>query len=120
MQIHDHAQQGDIAGVVRQITNGIDIDCAEKYSSKTPLMCAVASADAGIDMLRFLVENGADVNAVGGELQDTVLGLAVKSDNLDKVQFLLDVGADIHYQRPHGYDTKNQVRSLSLAVKSPS
>ena len=127
MQIHDHATQGDIAGVAHQIASGVDIDCAEevyvdcteevdvdeeevdidcveKYFSETPLMCAIASADAGIDMLRFLVENGADVNAIGGEDQDTVLGLALKSGDLDKIRFLLDVGADIHYQSPHGYD----------------
>ncbi|MBW4661820.1 MAG: ankyrin repeat domain-containing protein [Drouetiella hepatica Uher 2000/2452] len=104
MQIHDHAKQGNIAGVAHQVASGVDINCAEKYFLRTPLMCAVASADAGIDMLQFLVENDADINAVGGEDQDTALGLAVKSGNLDKIRFLLDVGADIHYQLPHGYD----------------
>ena len=104
MQIHIYAKQGDIAGVAHQIASGVDIDCVNKYSSQTPLMCAVASPDASIDMIRFLVENGANVNAVESEYQNTVLGLAVQSGNLDKIQFLLDAGADINYQRPHGYD----------------
>ena len=34
----------------------------------------------------------------------TVLGLAVNSGNLAKIQFILDAGADINYQRPESYD----------------
>ncbi len=104
MQIHIYAKQGDIAGVANQIASGVDIDCVNKYSSQTPLMCAVASPDVSIDMIRFLVENGANVNAVESEYKNTVLGFAVQSGNLDKIQFLLDAGADINYQRPYGYD----------------
>jgi len=105
MQIHEYVKQGDIAGVAHQLANGVDVDAVEQYSWQTPLMCAVTSVDADIDMVRFLVGNGADVNAVGGEFhQDTVLSLAVQSGNLDKIRFLLDAGSNIHYQRPHGYD----------------
>ncbi|BAY89790.1 MULTISPECIES: ankyrin repeat domain-containing protein [unclassified Tolypothrix] len=104
MQIHLYAQQGDIAGVANEISNGVDIDSLEEDFQKTPLMVAVSSSDAGIDMLRFLVEHGANVNAIEPESEHTVLDLAVQSGNIDKVQFILDAGADINYQTENGYD----------------
>lgn len=105
MQTHIYyAQQGNIAGVAREIASGVNIDSVDEYSKQTPLMFAVSSADAGVDMVQFLLEHGANVNAVEEEYQYTVLALAVKSGNLDKIQLILDAGADINYQRPKGYD----------------
>ena len=103
-KIHIYVQQGDIAGVTRKIANGVNIERLDEYSQQTPLMCAVSSANAGIDMIRLLLEHGANVNAVEQESQNTVLGLAVQSGNLDKIQLILDAGADINYQSPDGYD----------------
>ncbi|MEH1795639.1 ankyrin repeat domain-containing protein [Nostoc sp.] len=103
-KIHIYAQQGDIAGVARKIANGVDIERVDEYSQQTPLMCAVSSPNAGVDMIRFLLEHGANVNAVQQESQNTVLGLAVQSGNLDKIQLILDAGADINYQSLDGYD----------------
>jgi ankyrin repeat protein len=104
MQIHIYAQQGNIPGVADELANGVDIDCVDENSPHTPLMCALSSSDAGIDIVRFLIEKGANVNAVEPEYQNTVLGLAVQSGNLEKIQLILDAGADINYQRPEGYD----------------
>ena len=103
MEIHAYTRQGDITAVQRQLASGVDIDCVDEWS-KTPLMYAVNDANVNLDMVRFLVENGADVNAVEGKYNQNVLGLAVGSGNLEKIQYLLDAGADIHYQRPSGYD----------------
>ncbi|BAY15244.1 ankyrin [Anabaenopsis circularis NIES-21] len=103
-KIHIDVQQGNIAGVADKIANGVDIECLDEYSQQTPLMCAVSSPNAGVDMIRFLLEHGANVNAVEPESQNTVLGLAVQSGNLDKIQLILDAGADINYQSPDGYD----------------
>ena len=105
MQIHTYAKQGNIRGVVEEIAKGVDINCIDKDNFQTSLMYAVTSANADIDMVQFLIENGANVNAVDkSEFQNTVLGLAVSSGNLAKIQLLLDAGANINYQRPHGYD----------------
>ncbi|MBD2489388.1 ankyrin repeat domain-containing protein [Aulosira sp. FACHB-615] len=103
-KIHIDVQQGNIAGVADKIANGVDIECLDEYSQQTPLMCAVSSSNAGVEMIRFLLENGANVNAVEPESQNTVLGLAVQSGNLDKIQLILDAGADINYQTSDGYD----------------
>ncbi|MDJ0617571.1 MAG: ankyrin repeat domain-containing protein [Calothrix sp. MO_192.B10] len=105
MKIHTYVRQGNIAGVKQEIAHGVDVDCLDKYSSQTPLMCAVISPNCSVEMVQLLVENGANINAVGGEYKDdTILGLAVRSGNLDKVRYLLDAGADINYRKPHGYD----------------
>ena len=111
MQIHVHARQGNIAGVKQQLAIGVDIDCLDKYPSQTPLMCAVSSPKAGVDMVRYLVDNGANVNEVDEESGHPVLSLAVQSGNLQKIQFLLEAGADIHYQSDHGYDVLSDAMS---------
>jgi ankyrin repeat protein len=109
MQIHTYAKEGDIDGVALELSRGIPIDATDGPYSRTPLMCAVASPNASAEMVRFLIERGADVNAKGGEmsyagLYETVLGLSVQNRDIEKIKLLLDAGADIHYQRPYGYD----------------
>ncbi|WP_228059498.1 ankyrin repeat domain-containing protein [Plectonema radiosum] len=104
MKIHDYVRQGDINEVRRLIRKGIEINCVDEDSDHTPLMVAVSSLNANVDMVRLLVENGADINGVESQFQDTVLGLAVKAGNFDKIRFLLDVGVDINYRTPSGYD----------------
>ncbi|MFL9454712.1 MULTISPECIES: ankyrin repeat domain-containing protein [Nostocales] len=104
MQIHIYAREGDIAKVAYEIANGVDIDCLEEFSQQTPLMYALSSSSALSDMIRFLLQHGANVNAVEPEYQHTVLGLAVQSGNVEKIQLVLDAGADINYRRPGEYD----------------
>ncbi|MEJ1933357.1 ankyrin repeat domain-containing protein, partial [Nostoc sp. NIES-2111] len=106
MQIHTYAYKGDIAGVARELANGVDIDCLTDYYQRTPLMCALNSRDTDGDMIRFLLEHGANVNAVAvtAEHEHTVLEFAVQSGNVEKVQLILDAGADINYRRRREYD----------------
>lgn len=103
MQIHLLARQGDIQSVARELDRGVAVDSIDEADGLTPLMGAVASSEAGLDMVRLLIERGADLNAVGGEYQDSVLGLAIQSGGLEKVRLLLDAGADIHYEKEPGY-----------------
>ena len=79
MQIHTYAKQGNIKGVAKEIAKGVDIDRVDKDNSQTPLMCAVTSTNAGIDMVEFLVENGANVNAgEKNEFQKNCIGISRK------------------------------------------
>jgi len=106
MKIHDYVRKGNIKEVSRLINQeDVYIDCVDKKNSyQTPLMIAVTNPDVNIDMVRFLVENGADIDVVGGEYKRTVIDLAIQSGSIDKIRFLLDAGADIHYRTPDGYD----------------
>ena len=127
MQIHIYAKQGNSEGVVQETVNGAEIDRPDEKKFFTPLMYAVTCEQAGIELVQFLVDRGADVNAIESEFQQPVLGLAIQSGNLPKIQLILDLGANINYQRPHGYDAlidamcivkdKNLLPILSLLLE---
>ncbi len=73
----------------------------------TPLMLAVNSPDASIEVARFLLDNGADVNAVSqGGYDDgrPVLSYALSAGDPAKAALLLQHGANIRYRREGGYD----------------
>src|SRR5688500_3515140 len=103
MHVHNYAKQGDIEGVALALSKGIPVDSVDGPDQRTPLMCAVASSRASVEMVRFLIDRGADVNAFthdysGCGADQAVLGLAVQLGDLDKIRLLLDAGADIKYR----------------------
>ena len=104
MSIHFYARQGNLSEVASLLASGINIDAKEGYTGKTPLLCAALSPEAGVEMLKLLLENGANINAVDSEGHRTVLSSALRSGSVEKVKFLMAQGCDIHYQHPHGYD----------------
>ncbi|MGO8751923.1 MAG: ankyrin repeat domain-containing protein [Thermoguttaceae bacterium] len=105
MLIHNYAEDGNIAGVRDELAKNVDIETRGERDGYTPLMHAVNSANAHRDMVRFLIENGANPNVVGGlrRTKNHVLSLAVKSGDPDKIVTLLDSGADIGYESPSRY-----------------
>ncbi|PAX49814.1 hypothetical protein CK510_27640 [Brunnivagina elsteri CCALA 953] len=103
MKIHDYIIQGNITGVRGELANGVDIDSLDK-SSQTSLIWAVSRHNASLEMVQFLVENGADVNAIGGISNYTVLGFAIQSGNIDKIKYLLEIGVNIHSPGANGCD----------------
>jgi ankyrin repeat protein len=106
--IHDYARDGNVAGVVDELARNVDIEARDDRSDYTPLMYAIVSAEAGPDIVQFLLERGANPNAVQAAnrhaTQKNVLSLAVKAGNCDKIVLLLDAGADIRYESPKRYD----------------
>ena len=105
MLIHEHASDGDVAGVATELARGVDVDARDGTSKKTPLMQAVESPRAGPDVVRVLIERCADVNAVGGlYAPQPELSFAVSAGNVEQVTVLLDAGADIRYRKPERYD----------------
>jgi ankyrin repeat protein len=122
MHIHNYAKQGDIEGVALELSKGIPVDSVDGPDQRTPLMCAVASSRASVEMVRFLIDRGADVNAFthddsGCGADQAVLGLAVQMGDLDKIRLLLDAGADIKYRTTSGYDAL--INAMSHGVTAP-
>ena len=104
MLIHDYVDDGNVAGVADELARNVDIEVRDNRHDRTPLMYAVTSAKAGLDMVQFLLARGANPNAVVEaskyRAQKNVLCLAVGAGNRDKIALLLDAGADIRYKRP--------------------
>jgi ankyrin repeat protein len=61
--IHEAARAGNLDELRRLIAEGVPVDLYDEESGHTPLMMACMSPQAGIEVLEFLVESGADVNA---------------------------------------------------------
>jgi ankyrin repeat protein len=65
---------------------------AANFLDQTPLMC-VPSTRRGFECARLLVDAGADLNARG--LNDlTLLEIAIEPGEVERIEFLLEVGAD--------------------------
>lgn len=113
LKLHQMARLGDTAAVRVLLDSGTAVDARDEQQY-TPLMYAAGSARAGIDMLQLLVQAGADINAtvrseviLEGEthvLVRSVLSEALAGGQVAKIKYLLDVGADLHYTHPHGYE----------------
>ena len=90
------SEHGEFEKVIALAKEGANVN-ARNGNGITPLMMAVTRR-AGVNILRNLIENLADVNARDQRNDGfTILFLAI-STNLDEasIQLLLDSGADIH------------------------
>jgi hypothetical protein len=84
---------------VREMLNDKNVDINEIYACSmtsptmgyTPLMCAVEKGN--IEIVKLLIENGADVNIKSG--RGTALHIAVEYGYPDIVRLLLDKGAEV-------------------------
>jgi ankyrin repeat protein len=107
MKIHHYAQRGDIIGVQQELSLGVSIDSinstADSFEPQTPVQCALASLIAGVDMVEFLIAQGATLSLTPQQGKSD-LYWAVCSGNLEKVQLLLNLGAEIGYVDANGYD----------------
>lgn len=63
-KIHACADEGDAEGVLRELRAGTNVDLPHPDNRCTPLMVAVASQHASLEVVRVLIEHGANVNAV--------------------------------------------------------
>ncbi len=103
MQLHLDAQNGDVAGLARALEAGVPVDARDE-TGLTPLMIAASRSDSNSASVRFLLQHGADPNAIGGEYPESVLMHAVAEGDAERVAILLDAGADIAFAGEHGYD----------------
>lgn len=71
---------------------GSIFDCAEMEYPHNHLV-HIALEENNMDMLDYLISNGADINIKNDE-GDTILNIAVSNDNLEAVRFLLERGAN--------------------------
>jgi ankyrin repeat protein len=107
VSIHEAAQAGDIEKVKALLVQGIDVNGKD---SRGLTLLHVASLSGHEELVRFLINRGADVSAkADGGQKATPLHMAAAMGHKGVVEILLARGADINVQR-HGQ------APLSLAV----
>ena len=89
-ELFDAARRGDRARVAQLLEAGVDVNAKARYDA-TALMFA---ADRGhLEIVRLLVERGADVNIADTFYKFTALGMALGSGHRDVAKYLLQHGA---------------------------
>jgi len=81
----------DFPALAKLLPHG-DINC-EDTDGRTPLMHAVLANDADVEMVKYLVANGADVNTADGDQCWTALHFSARDQRKGIVKALLDSGA---------------------------
>lgn len=99
---------GDSQAARLLLEAGADVDAREGSEGRTPLMAACMSRQAGPDLVKLLLDHGADPNSVGtrtGDLNRPILALAASepTTNLEKIRLLIEYGADVQHRCPNGY-----------------
>ncbi len=89
------AGAGDFAAVQEFLEHGMNINARDEETEQTALLAAVDREN--FDMVRFLLQNGADINLVGGQ-GFTPLHRAVLDGTPAMVLLLLDRGAYLEGQ----------------------
>jgi ankyrin repeat protein len=100
MSIHTAARQGKLKEVRRQLAWGVNVNERHFFTRDTLL---IEAADNGhLDVVKLLIENGADVN-LKGEAWYGPLHAAAAKGHIEVVKILLENGADInifHQNKP--------------------
>ena len=93
--LHIPAGKGDLASIQQELAKGADVN-AKDAAEQTPLM--YASESGRLDIVKYLVENGADVNAksFNKRARGTALIYASSNNRVDVMNYLLDHGANIN------------------------
>jgi ankyrin repeat protein len=110
MEIHIYTEAGDldkVSKLLKRSERPIELVNAYNDAGMTPLMLAVKNPDASIELVKLLLDKGANIaleSRVVYESQRVALSYAISAGDPGKVALLLKSGADIHYQHDGEYD----------------
>ena len=100
-EIHDFAQKGELESVISLIEQNPELVNARDKDGRTPLHWACRGVH--LEVVRFLVDKGADVNAEDSNKVVPLHSLAVRN-NTEAIELLLAKGADVD-AKDYGADT---------------
>ena len=93
------AAEDDLESVERLLREGAHINARKGAYRTTALM--EASVQGNLAVMRFLIENGADVNLVDKDGWTALMGATVEG-RLESVKLLLELGAEVDAQNDEG------------------
>jgi hypothetical protein len=96
--IHQAVRDNDLNGLKKEVESGVDVDLRVGTGS-TPLLRA--SQFGQLEMVKYLIANGADINAQN--VFGTPLVVASRNGHLEIVKYLIANGADINAKNGVGY-----------------
>ena len=99
-ELHQAVKKGDLHRVSKLLSaprSNIDVNRRDR-KGWTPLMYAVSAPEANVKLLRTLLHHGASID------QSDIVSFAIGIGDPQKIAVLIEAGADIRYQREHGYD----------------
>ena len=96
-ELSDVIRSGDVNKLDDLINEGVDVNVRDFYDSDTILITACKVGN--LDIVKKLVENGADINNTilcnSGEVHSTPATIATKYGHIEITEYLLNAGADI-------------------------
>jgi palmitoyltransferase ZDHHC13/17 len=75
-----------------------------------------AAINARVDVAQYLIEHGADINAVGGDLLATPMQWAARSKNLQILRLFIKHGADLTIRDSQGYNILHSVTHTHAVI----
>ncbi|WFD31624.1 protein S-acyltransferase [Malassezia sp. CBS 17886] len=121
--IHTCAQRGDVDALRGLLQSHAATARDTDAEGITPLHWAAINAHA--DCCAVLLEHGADMHAMSGDLQATALQWAARNGHVHVMQFLLESGADPLFMDRQGFNMlhlvthSSQVMPLVYALQLP-
>jgi palmitoyltransferase len=109
--VHQLCQSGDLVALQSLASSAeLDVDARDE-SNVTPLHWAAINAHVGV--CRWLLQHGAKVDAIGGDLKATPLQWAARNGHLYVIHLLLQHGADPTLRDAQGFNTLHLVTHSS-------
>lgn len=113
--VHALAQRGDNAGLAALLQSDPSTDLDARDSQNVTAL-HWAAINAHIATCRFLLDSGADVDPVGGDLMATPLQWAARNGHLYVVHLLLSRGADPNSKDTQGFNTLHLITHSSAVM----
>ena len=105
--LHKFVLRGDLSSVRQLFNRGTGGREVNAYDDQgfTPLMHAVGRPGASIELVRFLLDHGAEIEreSKGEFCSTTAMALALGAGDPDMVDLLIKRGGNIHYRAADGY-----------------
>ncbi|WVR03185.1 hypothetical protein IAU60_000176 [Kwoniella sp. DSM 27419] len=115
LSIHALAQRGDTYALAGLLRDNPSLDLSAKDPQDiAPLHWAAINAHMGT--CRWLLDNGAEVDSIGGELKATPLQWAARNGHLYVVHLLLSRGADPNLRDSQGFNTLHLITHSSAVM----
>jgi ankyrin repeat protein len=100
--IHRSIERGDLPRIREEVDNGESLEATD-YRDQTPLIMAAEYGE--MEIVRYLVEQGANVNATTpvGDGEQTPLRKAIERGDYEMVRFLVQNGAEVNQENQFGW-----------------